>query len=312
MAARLSPDVFDNVNIQWPFRTGVVVPLAIAQKIFGYSLVAYYVFSISFSVAAVLLTYLVMLEVAGQRAAILSSLLFATSALAIYHGTQVLPDTPNLCALLATFYVFIKVKSATGRRNVLLLVLAAACAFYAHLVRMPNAVFLAALPAYEYLTYRSLRRTLWFSAFFAGFIVLECVAYLILTGNPLKRIMLVPKGVTLWIKHQPKLTWSQYLFDPFRRILSFTTGWILLCGLIPGFVVAVRRHNHKLIGLCVGGLVLFLAYSYPVTGFSPLQRALPLQPRYIVGFACVLAMVAGSYSTICVSFRFCSEPCQRP
>ncbi len=294
MASRLSIDVFDQQTIQWAFRTGLIVPLAILQKIFGYNLWSYYLLSVGASIGAVMLVYLIMLKIADQRAAVISSLLFASSGFGLFHATQILTDTPNLCALLLTFYVFLHVESNTGKRNILLLLLAAACGFYAHLIRMPNAVFLAALPVYEYLTYRSLRRTVLFSAFFTCFVLLECSFYLIATGNPLKRILLIRDGVVTWIQYQNELSWSAYLFGPFQNILKWTTGLILLSAAIPGSIVLIRQRNYRLAGLCVGGLLLFLTYSYSVTSLDPLVRALPLQPRYIVAFTCVLAMVAGN------------------
>ena len=292
-AADLELDMFDTAAAQWPFRTGIVLPLALVQSLFGYSLTAYYVFSIGFSFAVVIMVYLLMLETCGQRAAIIASGLFATSSLALYHGTHVLPDTPNLFALLLCFFIFIRIKTVNAKRDRIFIVLAAAAAFYAHTVRMPNSVFLIALPAYEFLTYRSIKRTLYFSAALAGFIAVECVAYLIITGNPLKRIMLVPKGVTLWIKHQDKLSWTEYLFDPFTNLLAFRAGWVALAGGAIGLAIAIRDRAFELIALTLGGFLLFLAYSYPVTSFKPLVRALPLQPRYIVAFACVLTMLTG-------------------
>lgn len=295
LASRLSVDIFDTQRAQWPFRTGMLMPLAAVQAFFGFSLWSYYIFSVGFSVALVVVVFVVMRNASGLRAAIIASLLFSTSGLVLYQGTNILPDVPNLCFLLLSFHVFTKVDDPNTRRGKELLALAAGCGFYSYLVRAPNAVFLIAIPVYEYLAHRTIRRTLRYAAVFAAFVAGECLFYLIVTGNPLKRLMLVPKGVTLWIKHQPTLSLEDYVLRPFSNLTRWKTGWVLIGCAIPAAIYVVRRRHHKLMALLAGGLFIFVVYSYTVTSFSPLMRALPLQPRYILAFTCVLAMIGGHW-----------------
>jgi hypothetical protein len=77
LASRLSADLFRNAVKQEPFRIGILVPLAGLQKLFGYALTTYYLYSLGFSLLLLAMVYLLGFKTGGLRTALSSSLLFA-------------------------------------------------------------------------------------------------------------------------------------------------------------------------------------------------------------------------------------------
>ena len=293
MAANLSADLFTNARYQAPFRLGLLIPLALFQVFFGYTLVAYYAYSVSFSLILLAMIYGVSFKIDGLRTALFSSLLFACSFYGLNQTTNVLPDVPNLVLLLASFLTFLYVDTATGRRRILILFVSAFLAFCSYLVRAPNLVFLLAIPVYELLTRRSLNSTFLFSIIFLILWIGESCFYLIIADDFFLRVKMIPKGSTLWVSYMPELSWQAYLQEPFTRLTSTLSGTIILWGGFAGTIIAIWKKNRGMIALIAGALLLFIIYSYAVTSFSPLRRALPLQTRYIVPFTAVLTIATG-------------------
>jgi len=292
-ASNLSADLFKNAYHQAPFRLGILVPLAVLQKIFGYSLVSYYSFSLGSSLFLLVMIYWVGFKIGGLQTALFSGLLFSCSFFGLNQTTNVLPDVPNLALLLASFLAFIYVTETRGRTHVLLLFLATFLGFCSYLVRAPNLVFLLAIPVYELLIRRSLKFTILFSIIFSILWLSECCFYQVVADDFFLRIKMIPKGSTLWVKYMPELSWQAYLQEPITRLSQSFSGIIILWGGLAGSIIAIWKKNHGMIALLTGALLLFVVYSYSVTSVSPLRRALPLNVRYIVAFTAVMTIATG-------------------
>jgi len=292
-AANLSVDLFTNAKNQGPFRLGLIIPLSFFQFFLGYSLTAYYLFSISSAVFLLALIYGVSFKIGGLSTAILSSLLFACSFYGLNHATNVLPDVPNLGFLLASFLTFLYAFDVVGRQRFLTLFVCAALAFCSYLVKEPNLVFLLGIPVYELLTRRSLKFTLLFSTILFILGLGESCFYLFFAGDFFLRIKMIPEGSINWVSYMPELSWKAYLQEPFTLIANSLSGTIILWGGSVGAVIAVWKRNWAMVALIAGALFVFVIYSYSVTSFSPLRRALPLQTRYILPFTAVLTIATG-------------------
>lgn len=291
ISAEYSPELVAAARSQVYFRLGMLVPLMVLNGVFGYSVFAYYMFAIG--------TYLLMLcgvfwaarDTCGKTAAILAVCLAGTSALVLTRSSNVFPDVPNLALMLFSFVLFRRAvhAGATSRRW---LIAAAACGFAAYLFRAPNIIWLCCLPLYELSQQRTLKKSRFFACVFLGLFVVECGYYALLVGEPLVRFSVIQRGVEGWSARMPTSTLTEYLFDPIQVFLTSWTGLLLLSGGVLGIVLAWRRRNWGLLCLAAGSTLLFLAYSYSVTSFQPLQRALPLQIRYIVSLYAILAIGA--------------------
>ena len=293
IAKSLSLETFRNAYNQTHLRTGILVPAYLIIKSFGYNIFSYYIFSVGFSTLLLISIFILTNRLIGVLPAVLSSLLFSCSTFGLYQTTNLLPDVPNLFFLFAAFYFFSISLEKTGKKCILILVLAVCCGFYAYLIRMPNTIFLICIPVYEYLHKKSIRKSILFALFFLGFWIIESTFYLIVAKDFLLRLNMVPKGVTSWKIYQPSISLNEYLYQPFTNLLRFNSGLILLpCGFL-GALTAIKNKNHAMISILIGSFILFLSYSYSVNSFSPLVRALPLQLRYVICFTTVLTILTG-------------------
>lgn len=293
LASNLSADMFKDAARQISFRLGLIFPLALLQKILGYSLSAYYTYSIGSSLLLLAMIFMISHSLCGLKTAIISGLIFACSFFGLYQSTNVLPDVPNLVCLLASFLVFTYADDTKGGKRILILLLSACLAFCSYLVRAPNLIFLLSIPVYELLTKKTVRSTILFSIFFLIFWIGEGFFYKFIAGDFLLRMKMVPKGVTLWEINMPQVSILSYLFAPLKKLAFSISGIITLSGGTIGALIAISHKNRGMVALLAGGLCIFLVYSYSVTNISPLIRALPLQTRYILAFTAVLTIATG-------------------
>jgi 4-amino-4-deoxy-L-arabinose transferase-like glycosyltransferase len=128
-ASHFSADLFKNAHHQSPFRIGILLPLAGLQKLFGYSLASYYLYSLGSSLFLLAMVYLLGFKTGGLQTALSSSLLFACSFFGLHWATNLLPDVPNSALLLGSFLAFIYLDGATGKKRILILFLSAFLAF---------------------------------------------------------------------------------------------------------------------------------------------------------------------------------------
>jgi len=292
-ASNFSTELLTNATYQAPFRLGILIPLAIIQQFFGYSLVSYYFFSVSASLFLLSMVFALGLKLDGFRTAIFSSLLFACSFFGLYQATNLLPDVPNAALLLASFLLFVPACEKYNGNYSLLLIASAVLAFASYLVRAPNLAFLLAIPIYEILARKSLKFTFLFSVVFFVLWLAECIFYKILADDFFLRIKMIPSGANQWMQFMPEISWKTYLLAPIDNLIQTSAGIILLLGGFSGTLMALARRNKVLIALLAGALLLFIIYSYAVTSFSPLRRALPLNTRYIVVFTAILTIATG-------------------
>jgi len=292
LASDLSADMFKDAR-QISFRLGLIFPLAILQKLLGYSLAAYYTYSIGSSLLLLAMIFIVSHGVCGLQTAIISGLIFACSYFGLQQSTNVLPDVPNLVFLLACFLAFTYADVTKGGKRILILLLAACLAFYSYLIREPNLIFLLSLPVYELLEKKTVRNTIQFSVFFFILWIGEGLFYKFIADDFLLRMKMIPKGVTLWEINMPQISILNYLFEPLKNLTNSISGIILSSGGMIGALVAVWHKNRRMIALLSGGACIFIAYSYSVSSISPLTRALPLQARYILAFTVVLTIATG-------------------
>lgn len=282
------------------YRTGIILPLHLLIRIFGYSIFAYYLFSIGF---AILLLYSILLfttELFGIKIAFLAGIIFIPSYLIGFQSSNLLPDTPALFwATLSLYFSFRHLKYGNKKRN---LIPAALTGFMAYLCKEPILVIFAAIPVYELFKWRSLKYSISFAACIVILWVLESTVYLFITGNFLMRVDTFSFGVSNWIPNQPHLSLGKFLSTPIMNILKTNNGIILLCLGISGLILAIVKKNIKIIALFISGILVFILYSYSFYSLRPLIPTLPPALRYITGFFSMMAII--SAWTLFIVFQY--------
>ena len=275
---------------QVPFRSGFLIPLYFLMTIFGYSIFTYYLYSISYSMLLLLAIMLVAKRLFGAKIAFLSGLLYISSYISFYQSTNVLPDIPAFTWALLSFYLFINILS--GKSNKYLLLLSSLFGFLAYLCKLPVIVFLIVIPVFEYIKYRSVKNTIFYAIIFIFLWSFESIIYLIVTGDFFIRLKMFSHGVDNWIVYQPSLSFREFLLNCPRKIFSLLSGkFLIITGLI-GILLSVKKKNNKIITLIIGGLFIYILYTYSFYSIEPLIPSLPPQFRYIIGFFCILNIVS--------------------
>lgn len=231
-----------------------------------------------------------MLELGEKRIAAISILLICSSYLMLYDTSNLLPDLPFLGAAVFSFHVFTKAAEDDKNPN-LLLAVSLLAGFFSYMTRFPSILFLACIPVFEMLKYKSIKKSVIYAAGFLLLFLLESFIYYRLTNQIFLQITSnYSVGIKEWGINMSPISLNEFLLTPLSSYLSTNSGKLLLtCGLL-GFSLALFKKNWYLVSLTVGGILLFLAYSYSITSMTPLVRALPINTRYILGFSYTMCL----------------------
>lgn len=296
IAEQYSSNLLFSAENQLSFRYGFFLPLHGLQAIFGYSIVTYYIYSISMFLFLMTILYVYCLSICELKLAILAVAIASTSALVLNMSSILLTSVPNFLSASISFLFFFYACSSRGKKAVFYIFLATVAGFYSYTIRMPNTVLLIFIPLYEILSKKTIHRTFFYGIIFFFFIVCEILVFWGITGEPLIRFKMISNGVSSWNVYMPDISTYQYLFEPISNIWQYTSGKILfICGFI-GFILASYKKNWSVVALAIAGMTLFLLYSYSIKSIDPLKRALPLDTRYVIGFSIVMS--------ICTAYLF--------
>lgn len=275
---------------QKPFRIGLLIPLSILIKIFGYSIFTYYLFSIGFSVSLFLALLLLTKHLFGLKVAFISIILMVSSSIILYCSTNIFPDIPAFFWAVSSLYLFL---IYLDNDNKYILLVSAFFGFLTYLTKEPVTVFLITIPLIEYTKIKSLHKTIRYMLIFASFIVCEMIAYFLISGDPFIRFKGFMAGVDSWKVYLPKVTVFEYIFASPIQIFHSFSGKILIFGGLLGIIWAIIRRNFIVLSIFMGGLLIYILYTYSVVSFDPLIPSLPPSSRYIVGFLIVLNIITG-------------------
>jgi hypothetical protein len=302
-AESYSKEMLLKTNSQLPFRLGMILPLCILQYFFSYSIISYYVFSITMYILVVISIFIASNYFISQEGAIVSSLIASTSSFILFQTSNVLPDAPNLVFLLSSYILFYQ-SCINKNKEWIYLVLSAIMAFISYLIRLPNIVFLICIIIFDILQNHSVKKSIIFVNLFLLCIILEVIYYWIYIGKPFERFLIEPNGVYGWVRFMNEISFKSYLLDPIKAIALVTSGKILLLSGLLGLITSFYKKKWGIFSLSIGASILFIAYSYSFTSFNPIVRALPLQRRYIIAFSAIMILNAAFvfiqiYNNIC-------------
>ena len=297
LAKNLSTSNFVNAD-QKAFRTGLLIPLSIFIKIFGYSIYTYYLFSIGFFVLLLLSLLLLTKYLFGLKVAFISVILMVSSYIITYRSTNIFPDIPAFFWAVCSLYFFIKYLD--NNKNKYILLVSAFCGFLSYLTKLPVTIFLITIPLIEYAKTKSLKKTILYSLVFASLIGCEIFLYFLIIGDPFIRLKGFTAGVNAWKVYLPEVTLKEYIFTSPIRIFHSFSGKILIFGGLLGLFWAIIKRNFIVLSIFVGGLFIYTLFTYSVVSFNPLIPSLPYSSRYIVGFLIILNIIT-SWGIVAIS-----------
>ncbi|MDX9851535.1 MAG: glycosyltransferase family 39 protein [Anaerolineaceae bacterium] len=286
LAEKYSPEIFTGGTNQTYFRLGLLLPVAIMQKLFGLNLLSYYAWTITIFLLLVFSSYSLSKIIDGEKMAIISVLMAITSYFFLYQSSNLLPDIP--CLISAVFsFIFFFFSLNYKKYSKIFLLLSVLLGFISYTIRIPNIVFLLCIPIYEFLSQKSIKKSIYYGLIFILFFLIETSIYFVLTGELFTQIKSNSSNMAHWSIYMNNISIREYLFAPFNSYFASNTGKILILGGMCGFFLALKRKNWTIVSLTISGFIIFLIYNYSVTSITPLVRALPLSERYIISFSFV-------------------------
>lgn len=228
-------------------RIGLVVPVALSYRIFGYSELSYYVFPIVCLSLLVLLTYYLGQIAFDTRVGIFAALAVLAMPGYLFESGNLLPDIPATMSIMTAFYLFFwsakngsKDESKLSKRN-LIHFLMGVFSGWAYLMKEYFIMFAFVLLFFFLLQKKKKAHYLYFLAGLGLMVGLEFLFGLIKYGNPFMRFMAA----------NPRETWG-YIERDAARILLFMPRMLvnngslvhLLLGII-GFIFLIVRTVKK-------------------------------------------------------------------
>lgn len=227
----------------------VIAPLALTQMLFGINEYTCIVTPMIYSLACLVLIYLVGKSYADQKVGLIAAALWAVFPLDIIQATELHLDVPLTMFYGLCVYALIRGERASGRNRQILFLLAGAALGFAYLTKEVGLVLLM------FLAIRALWRRVWHRGYLLvalGLLTVvgvEMAWFGILTGNPLYRV-----SPDVWAQHADlmhadtasPLAWmSEYaemLMNPLSTRSVYFAGFffLILAGTIWGWYVRDR------------------------------------------------------------------------
>ena len=263
----------------YAYKLGFLLPLIGLNKVLGFSLLSYYL--------SAYLSYLVFLVGCFALASYcfnwkvgLTAVVLCTSSLVLNkYSSVVMTDLP--CTgfnLLALYFFLVSSDRNRAKRFDRWLLFSALCAFQGYQCKMTTAVFLVALPLYEIIAYRQLRKSVAFGVLFVLGVVLECMFNWWMHGAPLARFAVLYQATVANTANVPSCSSFWAFLTRVPRALWFlpSGAWglrfILVVGILA-FAGTIYRKQKKTLALAAGALAVYAMYAYSIGSWSPLKPA---------------------------------------
>ena len=271
-------------------RFGLTVPLALWGEFFGFDTLSLTCFSMLWVLLLVLFTYLIALELAGERVAILTAFFVAFSPDVLLWGPKVNADIPYLAYLMiALYYLFIALR--TERRGLIL----AAGGFLA-LAYLTKVFALIGLFFFALLLLMQKRRFIlpWLFMLPMAALLLESLLYAWLTGDLGYRFYLSNEeffanaGIINVLSNMQERLWGYYFTYCLYPGPSYGIYYLFLFS-IAAYALLQNFPYKQWLVLWIVGWVLFLNFApAKLDPYIPL----PAVDRYWSVFMPLLAVVS--------------------
>jgi hypothetical protein len=281
---------FDHHLIRWALN----IPATLFIAVFGFAPHTYYLFCAFVYTLAVILTWRLAQRLGGPVAGLLALTMMLASVALFPYVIQFMPDSLSLVFVVAGLYLYELSTDASENedsRSLLFLGAASTFLFLAYGAKETNAFLVPGLVLLE-LFRRDTRRVVVFCSVFALLILVETVAFYVLSGGRLTlgRAQALMSSPQLNFVQQQTFSW----FDIFRRWgvdlgrqrnVPAKIVYIVFFALSLFFMVqrsdAVRRISTRLEGLIAAGLSFAVLTSLFIVSIHPLRFGLGLDPRYL-------------------------------
>jgi 4-amino-4-deoxy-L-arabinose transferase-like glycosyltransferase len=265
----------------WTTRLGIILPAAVALKVFGISEWSVIVYPLILSIAQIGLVYLMGLFLFDQTIALLSAFLIATFPPDVVWSTALMGDIPGAFWLGVSVYLFLRALKGGTQANVHYVLLASGLALGVGYLTKEIVIFILLAKAFWLVQNRWLIK--WQNLFSWGigiaipFLVelflLHCV-----TGNPLARI-----EAQLAFRHSTTsqgMSLLTYIAYYMRLLTPLSDGYILYILFLFSVTYLWRRH---LLSDVSCPLVWIIAVGVPpilyVASIFPIKTLIGIEPR---------------------------------
>ena len=216
----------------WETRVGLIVPVYFFSKVFGLNEYGMAIFPFLCSLINVFLIYRISERLFNRKIAVISAVLLSFFPLELYYSTSVYPTVPlsTMCGLSA----YLLMKNRDEKRNLQYFWsgLFLGLAYLIHDIGLFFGLFLI-LQVIFLTSGQKIRRVIMLSLGLLLVVALETGAYSILAGNPLYRINVETRTISL---NSPKDSadastmqdkgWSSFLKDAESQVLRGNNFWI--------------------------------------------------------------------------------------
>ncbi|HPJ42196.1 MAG TPA: glycosyltransferase family 39 protein [Spirochaetota bacterium] len=279
-------------------RFGMIIPVYLAQLVFGTHPIVYYFIPLFFFVLQVAFLYKIAVRAYGINLAFLSSIVLIFLPKMFSHAVQIKPD--GFCAAYILICVYFLFKFNDSKNNsYIYLVSAALFMFFAYMTKETSLFFLPGLAICIWVMKRKLKYVIIFGAILFALFLGETAIYFITMGLKLGRAEII-MGSHLDSGNLQALpsVWSLFLryaqLNVFEKIYFFS----YLAGTCFLFIKAESiKMDEKVKSLLIIPLAFFILLTFAVKSIFPAVPAMSFNPRHLVPAAPFMSFII-SYALI--------------
>lgn len=267
-------------NVRW----GIIIPLALFQKISGNSLLVYYFVPLFFSLFVTCGSWIAMKELTGSKKAFIATLALIFFPQMIRQGSQLLLGLVSLAYILFSFYFLLKYcKEEKGK--IFFVVVSALLFFASYLTKITN---LWLLPGFFFLLYyrtKSLKKLFLYAGILLFFYFIEHVSYIVFAGEKLGRLGIIVQGHLDPVMNMQRLhEFSGTFFGLFRRLSlkHFPIYWlgVFVLWVSSQFFIIRKPKEFPVKELSVLTISFFVLLMFGIKSINPIIPFEPFRSRY--------------------------------
>ncbi|HRX49495.1 MAG TPA: glycosyltransferase family 39 protein [Spirochaetota bacterium] len=273
-------------------RFGMIIPVYLAQLVFGTHPIVYYIIPLTFFVLQIVFLYKVVARALGINTAFLSSVLLIFLPKMFSHAVQIKPD--GFCAAYILICVYFLFKFNDSKNNSYVYLLTASLfMFFAYMTKETSLFFLPGIAIAIWIMKKRLKYVIVFGGLLFFLFLGETAIYYftlglkfgraeIITASHLEsgNLQALPSVWSLFLRYAQLNVFEKIYF--FAFILS-TCFLLIKSGKI--------KMDEKVKSLFVIPIAFFLLLTFAVKSVSPVVPAMSFNPRHLVPAAPFMGLI---------------------
>lgn len=279
-------------------RFGMIIPVYLAQVIFGTHPIVYYIIPLLFFVLQILFLYKIVVRACGINIAFLSSMILIFLPKMFSHAVQIKPD--GFCAAYILICVYLIFKFSDSKSNsYLYLLLSALFMFMAYMTKETSLFFLPGIAIAIWMLTGKLKHVIIFGSILFALFLGETFIYYLTQGLKFGRAEIITgshleSGNLQALPHLWSIFSRYAALNVFEKIYFFA----YLAGTCYLAVKAKKINmDERVKSLLIIPLAFFVLLTFAVKSVNPVVPAMSFNPRHLVPAAPFMSFVI-SYSII--------------